>query len=230
MDLSKSALCLIDIQKESKFGIENLDSVIEKSQHLIEQCRQLGIPVIYTRHINRSDGIGLSFKEATDNNGKPIFYCNDTEAIEVVDEIAPKVEDVVIDKLRWSGFYETSLDIILKSLNVKHLMIGGLVTDGCLMTSVFDGFFKDYEINLIKDMCANTNEGAHMASILIMANWVYGIKIYDTTELIKKLRGKDHYVWESEEPDQLQFTPENMRNVFAKLNDDAKLIKQNSKW
>ncbi|ACB85400.1 cysteine hydrolase family protein [Natranaerobius thermophilus] len=228
MDLNKSALCLIDIQKESKFGIENIDSVVENSKHLIEQCRKLNIPVIYTRHINRADGIGLSNNDPLDSSGKPIFYCTGTEAIEVIDEIAPKEEDVVIDKFRWSGFYETSLDIILKSLKVKHLMIGGLVTDGCLMTSVFDGYFRDYEINLIKDICATSNEGAHMAATLIMANWVYGIKIYDSSELIKKLQGKDYYVWESEGPDQLQFTPENMREVYGKLNQDANLIKQKS--
>ncbi|WP_096201792.1 cysteine hydrolase family protein [Bacillus sp. FJAT-45350] len=226
MNLKKSALVLIDIQKESQYGVQNLESVIENSKHLIEACRSQNIPVIYTRHINRADGKGLSYKDPRKEDGKPVFYCTGTDAIEVMDEIAPNEGEVVIDKFRWSSFYETSLDIILRSLDVEHVMVGGLVTDGCLMTTVFDGYFRDYEINLVKDICATTNEGAHMSSILIMANWVYGIKIYDAVEMVKNLKGEDYYVWESTRPDELHFTPENMRDVFAKLNNEATLIKQ----
>ncbi len=101
-------------------------------------------------------------------------------------------------------------------MGVKNVIIGGFVTDGCLMTSVFDGYFHDYEINLIEDMCGASNEGAHMASILIMCNWVYGLRVYQTTEIIKKLKGEDHIAWESEEPDQLKFTGDNLSEVFNK--------------
>lgn len=226
MDLKKTALVIIDMQNESQYGIEGLESAITKSKQVIATCRSLNIPIIYTRHINRSDRVGLSLGDPVNKEGKPIFYCTGTDAIEVIDDIGPKQDEVVIDKFRWSGFYETSLDLILKSLGVNHLLIGGFVTDGCLMTSVFDGYFRDYQINLIKDICAATNEGAQMAAILIMANWVYGIKIYDSIELIKQLNGENYHVWESTQPDELHFTPENMREVFAKLNTEAKYITQ----
>lgn len=190
---------------------------MRNTQQLLDACRSLGVPVIYTRHLNREDTVALSYKEPLNDEGKPIFYCTGTEDIEVIDEIAPQPGEIVIDKYRWSGFYETSLDLTLKSLGIKHLVIGGLVTDGCLMTSVFDGFFRDYQVNLVKDISGATNVGAHMAAILIMANWVYGIKIYDTKELIKQWNGEDYFAWESSAPDQLPFTPENMREVFESL-------------
>lgn len=226
MEKAKSALLLIDIQKESQNELKEINKVVKNSKQLIDTCRALNIPVIYTRHINRADGIGLSYKDPVNKDGKPVGYRTGTDNIEIIDEIAPLDHEIVIDKLRWSGFYGTSLDIFLKNLNVKHLMIGGLVTDGCLMTSVFDGYFRDYEINLIKDMCATTSEGSHMASILIMANNVFGIKIYDTVQMIKNLNGEDYYVWESTKPDELKFTPENMREIFAKLTSEAAQVKQ----
>jgi len=218
VDLKKTALVLIDLQKESKYGIEGLEEIVANTRLLVDTCRSLGVPVIYTRQINREDGVALPFQEPLNVDGKPIFYCTGTEDMEVIDDIAPEPGDIVIDKYRWSGFYETSLDLTLRSLGVKHLVIGGLVTDGCLMTSVFDGFFRDYQVNLVKDISGATNSGAHMASIMIMANWVYGIKIYDTEELLKQWKGEDYFAWEATGPDQLQFTPENMREVFQRLN------------
>ncbi|RQD68814.1 MAG: cysteine hydrolase [Tindallia sp. MSAO_Bac2] len=214
MNLEKSALILIDLQKEDGFSIDNMEQVVENAKILIDICRSRGIPIVYTRQINRDDSKGLSLREPLDNNSKPVFYRSNTEAVEIIDKVRPEKEDIVIDKYRWSGFYQTNLDLMLKGMGVTSVIIGGFVTDGCLMTSVFDGYFRDYEINLVEDMCGASNEGAHMASILIMCNWVYGIRVYQTGELIKKLQGEEHYVWESKEADQLKFTGDNLREVF----------------
>ncbi|QGU00152.1 isochorismatase hydrolase [Candidatus Syntrophocurvum alkaliphilum] len=218
MKLNETALLLIDLQKETKYDLLELDNVISNTKELISQCRKLEIPIIYTRHINRQDCVGLAYKDPLDKNGEPIFYNSNTDSIEIFDEIKPEQEDIVIDKHRWSGFYQTSLDLTLKSLNTKHLIIGGLVTDGCLMTSVFDAFANDYQVNLVKDICSTTNIGAHMSSILIMSNWVYGIEVYDTKELIKKLDGKNYKAWKWTEPDELKFDDNNIAEVFQQLN------------
>ncbi len=220
MDIRRTALVLIDLQKESKFGISGINEVVDNAKKLVEECRKLDIPIIYTRQVNRVDAVGLSYMEPLDENSQPVFYNSETKSVDIFDEIAPKKGDLIIDKYRWSGFFGTSLDLLLKSYAVKHLLIGGMVTDGCLMTSVFDGYFRDYQINLVKDICTGTNEGAHMASILIMANWVYGIKIFNTKELVNYLHGRKYSAWESLGPDTLKFTPENMRIVFNKLDEN----------
>lgn len=217
MDIKKTALVLIDTQKESEFGIEGVEQAVSNSKKLIEACRFHKIPIIYTRHISRADGIGLPDQEPLNENGTPIYYPSSTANIEVIDDIRPREEDVVIDKHRWSGFYATSLDLTLRSLGIEHLIIGGFVTDGCLLSSVYDAYFRDYKIHLVKDICAATNEGSHMSSILILANWVYNIRIYNAGEMIKNLNGEKHNVWISTGADQLQFTPENMRTVFNQL-------------
>jgi nicotinamidase-related amidase len=217
MDLSRTALVLIDMQKESKYGIENVDGAVAAAVPLIDACRQFGVRVIYTRHIGRVDAIGLPNKEVLDEQGRPVYYRSDSENMHVIDELAPHPEDIVIDKHRWSGFYETSLDLMLRSLDVRHLIIGGFVTDGCLMTTVFDGYARDYQINLVKDICAATNSGSHKAAILMMANWVYDIEIFDSAEMVKKMRGEPHRSWQSSAPDQLQFTGDTLDPVFAEL-------------
>ncbi len=216
MKTNKTALVLIDLQKEDQFHIENMEKVIQNAQIVLELCRKKGIPVIYTRQINRHDGQGLSRKEPLDKYGKPVFYRSDTDAVDILDEIGPQEGDIIVDKYRWSGFYQTHLDLILREKSIDSLIIGGFVTDGCLMTSVFDGYFRDYQINLVEDMCGASNEGAHMASILLMCNWVYGIRVFQTEELRKKFLGEPHVAWEFREPDQLHFTGKNLREVFQK--------------
>lgn len=222
MDIQESALVLIDLQNESNFGLQQVDKAINNSKHLIEACRQKNIPIIYTRQINRKDGVGISKGEPINNDGTPVYYASNRENIEIFDELKPQEDDIVIDKYRWSAFYETSLDLMLKSMNVKHMIIGGFVTDGCLMTSVFDAYFRDYDIHLVHDICTTSNEGAHMASLLIMANWVYNISIYDTNNFIKSIHGEAYSNWEATAADTLQFTPENMREVFSNIQQPRK--------
>mgnify|MGYP001388076560 FL=1 len=216
--MSEKALLLIDLQKESGFGIKGMDEVIANAKLLIEACRERGIPIIYTRQINRSDRIGLSNGEPIDDGGQPIYYNDSTSAIDIFDEIKPEAEDIVIDKYRWSGFFETHLESTLKSLGVKNVLIGGVVTDGCLMTTVFDGYFRDYQMNIVKDLCAATNEGAHMSSLLIMANWIYDLRVLRTAEAIRYVQGDPFKAWTPSQPDSLPFTPETMREQFEKLN------------
>jgi len=218
MNTKKTALILIDLQKESNFGLQNLDNVIQNTNNVIRACRDLEIPIIYTRQINRHDNIGLSKGEPITEKGTPLYYSTSEENHEIVEEIAPKENDIVIDKYRWSAFYETSLDLILRSLGVNDIIIGGVVTDGCVMTTVFDAYFRDYKVHFIKDMCTTSNEGAHMASIMMMANWVYNLEIYDTKHLINRLLEKPYSHWSFETADSLKFTPENMRSVYDKLN------------
>jgi nicotinamidase-related amidase len=215
------ALLLIDIQNENQFGINNIEQVVKNSKRIIELCRSRDIPIIYTRQINRSDGVGLSRGEEIDESGRPVYYCSDTEAVKVADEIAPQRDDIVIDKYRWSAFHQTSLELFLQSMGIKDIIIGGMVTDGCLMTSLIDGYYRNYQMHLVKDMCATTCEGGHISSVLIMANWVYGLKIYSTAEMAKRLSGEGYYVWESRNAAPFTFGPENMREMYAALDTGA---------
>lgn len=217
MKKSETALVVIDLQKESGFGLVGLDGVVRNTQRTIDVCRTAGIPVIYTRQINRHDGVGLSLDEPRHANGEPHFYADNRDSIEIMEAVKPLDTDIVIDKYRWSAFFDTSLDLMLKSLGVKHLIIGGVVTDGCLMTSVFDAYFRDYRIKLVHDMCTASNEGAHMAALTIMANWVYALEVLDTDNLIQCLEGQDYAAWHADEADALQFTPETLRDTFVKL-------------
>ncbi len=217
----RPALLLIDPQKESNFGILNVTQVIQKAGKVIAKCREHDIPVIFTRQINRADGIGLSLYEPFTLEGKPYFYPSDSENIEIFPELQPEKADLVIDKHRWSGFYGTNLDMMLRSMRIDHLIVGGFVTDGCVMTSVFDAYFRDFHITLVEDICSATSEGAHKAAVMLMCNWVYGLQVFQAEELIKHLDGKKAEAWTASWPDELKFSPDDLSQVYQKIHEDT---------
>lgn len=218
MDQSKTALLLVDLQKEEGTSeIAGMSNILDKASSLAKMCRKKGIPVIYTRHINRGDGIALANKEPVNEQGQPLYYHSKTKTIEIADEVKPEQQDIIIDKYRYSGFFESNLELMLKSLDVNHLIIGGVLTDVCVLSTALDAYYRDYQINIVKDICGTTTEGAHQAAMLMMANWIYDLQVYDTKEIGYKLTGEKYHVWESTEPDQLQFSADNIREQYAKF-------------
>lgn len=214
----KTAFLLIDMQnEEGTSDVVGMDHILENAKTVLEQCRKQQIPVFYTRHINRADGIALANREPVNEQGEPLYYHSESSAIEVADIVKAEKGDIIVDKYRYSGFYESNLDLMLKGLGIEHIIVGGVLTDVCVLSTVMDAYYRDYRVSLVEDMCGTTTEGAHMAAVLMMGNWIYDLEIYQTAELCKKLKGEAHHVWSSEEPDELQFSPTNMREVYKKL-------------
>lgn len=214
----KTALLIVDMQnEEGTSDIARMDQILRNTKDVLTKCREVNIPVFYTRHINREDGIGLANGEPVDDQGAPLYYHDQTSAIEIASMIKPEQGDLIIDKYRYSGFYESNLDLLLKSLGIEHLIVGGVLTDVCVLSTVMDAYYRDYRVSLVEDLCGTTTEGAHMAAVLMMANWIYDLEVYQAAELCKKLNGEDYNVWSSEGPDELQFSPDNLRDVFSRL-------------
>ncbi|MFA1821248.1 cysteine hydrolase family protein [Virgibacillus oceani] len=220
MNNSNTALLLIDLQKESNFSLQNMDQVTANTKEILLTAREKGLPVIYTRQVNREDGIGLSIGEPLNEDGTPYFYNTGTEQFDVIDEIKPNEKDIIIDKYRWSAFHDTNMDLLLRNMGVKHLLVGGVVTDGCVLTTVYDAYFRDYHVHLIEDMITATNEGAHISAVLTMINWIYNLKVYNTTNMIKKLKGENHSFFQADGTDAMQFTPETMRDHMKKIHQE----------
>ncbi|GAB3803938.1 cysteine hydrolase family protein [Virgibacillus kimchii] len=222
MNNSNTALLLIDLQKESNFGLKNMDQVIANTKEILQTVREAALPIIYTRQVNREDGMGLSLGEPLNADGTPFFYNTGSEQFDILDEITPNEKDIIIDKYRWSAFHETNLDLLLRNMGIRHLIVGGVVTDGCVLTTVYDAYFRDYHVHLVEDMITATNEGAHMSAILTMVNWIYNLKVYNTPNMINKLKGEKYSCWQTDAADTMQFTPETMREQMKKIYEDIK--------
>jgi biuret amidohydrolase len=226
-EVRKSALLLIDLQQECGSSLGSMttiagggmEKIIERAALLIDQARADGIPIVYTRHINRADGRGLVNRAPVDAQGAPIYYREGTPAVEIAEKLRPGPRDIVIDKRRQNAFHRTELDAVLRSLGVSHLIVCGVVTDCCVFLTVQGAFDRNYAVTLIHDACGATSTGGHMAALMIMANWVYDLEIASTRGWLACQQGAEARTWRARTFDEFAFTPENMRQVFSKITD-----------
>src|SRR4030042_1712246 len=74
---------------------------------------------------------------------------------EIVYELKPHAEDMVVNKSRFSGFVYTELDAILRTLNMKYLVFIGLFSNVCVESTIRDAFFHEYFPIMVSDGCGN---------------------------------------------------------------------------
>jgi nicotinamidase-related amidase len=214
---NKNALLIIDMQQEDGFVLENLDTVVIHTAALLETARHQRVPVIYTRHINQADGSDLPRGEPRAADGGPSSYRAGTRQVKITERLAPLPDELIIDKGRYSAFHRTDLDARLKALGVDTLIVCGVLTDVCVLSTVFDAFALGYHIRLISDACTTTTLAGHYSALLIMANWVYALEILTCVECLRALENLDYLSLIPEHPDLFAHQPHELESTIARL-------------
>jgi nicotinamidase-related amidase len=80
------------------------------------------------------------------------------QSSEVIPELDPQPDDYYIPKYRWSAFYQTSLDLSLRSRGIDTAIISGGSTDVGVASTVFSGRDMDYNIIIASDACATSHD------------------------------------------------------------------------
>src|SRR6266403_932631 len=97
-------------------------------------------------------GYGDAMRAPDGTDGRILI--RDTWNTEIVDGLKPQPGDIILYKTRFSGFYQTGLDNILKTLNARHLVVTGCTTSVCVESTVRDAMFRDYSCLLLEDCMA----------------------------------------------------------------------------
>lgn len=186
LNVERSALMVIDMQEffldpqSPSFtcgGIAILPNVIR----LLGAFRQADLPVIYTRHVHRADGSDAGIMgwwwDGMCIEGSP--------ESEIHSEIVPQSGEQVILKRRYSSFYNTDLDTVLRGFKVEDLVITGLMTNLCCETTARDAYMRDYRVLIPADATGSVCEEMHVASLLNLAfGFAYVTK---TAEIVSQL-------------------------------------------
>ena len=160
------------------------DFVLEGAPLEVPETRKI-IPVI-KKEISRARAKGISviyICDAHDKNDKefskfgwPAHAVKGTKGAQVVDELIPQPNDIIIEKTTYSGFYNSRLDKILKKLGVKNLRLTGCVTHICVMFTASDAVLRDYKVMVVENGVAGLAKEDHDAALRIMKN-VLGVDI-----------------------------------------------------
>jgi len=175
VELDRTALLLIDLQKseyhEAKIKAEPQhayffdrmkNAVIPNGQKLIAACRRAGVEVIYTTvECYTLDGRDRSL----DYKISGIFAAKGSWEAQVLDELAPLPNEIVIPKMSSSVFMSTNIAYVLRNLGVEYVLTMGLLTDQCVESAVRDGCDLGFLMTLIDDACVTYSQERHDATL-----------------------------------------------------------------
>ena len=189
-----TALLIVDLQKgyyndelrerepEHQYLYDRIRNVvIPNGQRLIAACRSAGVEVVYTVvECLTKDGRdrGLDYKISG------IFAAKGSWEAEVIDELGPGDDDIVIPKTSSSLFNSTNCEYVLRNLGVEYVMVMGTLTDQCVETAVRDGCDRGFLMTLVDDACATHSDQRHCEALVGFKGYC---RIRTTAELIEEL-------------------------------------------
>jgi isochorismate hydrolase len=179
-DLERSCLLVVDMQN---FFLDSQSPTFTPGGLAV--LPNVALPVIYTAHMHKSkklDGGILGWWWEG-------MIIEGTKEAEIHPDLTPLPEEKVICKHRYSAFYNTDLEIVLRCLDVKDLVITGVMSNLCCESSARDAYFRDYRVFFLMDATGTVNEELHMATL---KNLAYGFAyVTDTEAILRDLRMKE---------------------------------------
>ena len=146
---------------------------------LVEACHGAAIPIIFTRMVQRADfkdaGLRLERRPALKEVDSLVAGTWDAELDPRMD-VHP--EDYILDKTRYSSFYNTNLEVILRGVAVDTLIICGVTTEICVESTIRDAYFRDFKIVVPEDAVAALDVARHQGTLLTIQ---YGFGTVTTT-------------------------------------------------
>jgi maleamate amidohydrolase len=159
-------------------------------QSLIEKCHDKGVPVIYTTGVRRADNWdngSWSWKNGRSDEDKFSTPATNVDGNEIVAEIAPAPQDIVVLKQKPSGFFGTNMASYLTLLGCDSVIVTGTTTSGCVRATVLDAFSLNYRIALAEEGCFDRSQASHAINLCDM-NAKYA-DVVKTAEVLAFLDG-----------------------------------------
>lgn len=183
----RPAIILVDVQNDFVTGpmqVKRAKNVLEPLQRLVVAARKNSVPVFFSVDAHYPQDVEVVQKWGN-------HAIKGTPGAEVVSELKPDLnKDYVVEKRTYSGFYETGLDSLLRSLyggdGVKTVVLGGLHTHMCVRHTAADAFFRGYQIIVAKDGVEAFN-AEEQEQALKYLEYVYNAKIMKTNDIIKEI-------------------------------------------
>ena len=224
-DFDKDRIVMVCVDMQNEYGgggyapwaAWRWEEVGQNAGKVLRACREKGYPIVHVKVARDPDGVMCHPFDVRDENGKAIYSVKGTVKGDFIDCMRPLPGELVVEKQRFSAFYETNLNLILQGLKAEHLIMVGGFTDSCFLTTIYDAFTRGYTTSVIKDGTTAGSEGAHKASILTIANWIYGGSIFTADEMVKAIRGEQYKAWFWETSNSMPFLTTDIDEYYDKI-------------
>jgi len=183
----KPALLIIDMQNdgikpESRLYTPGAKALVPVINKLANVARSAGVPVIWITQEHRRQLVDFG-REA---DISPIHCVEGSAGADIIEGLERLDGDYTVIKRRYSGFYNTDLEVLLRCLGVDTVILTGIITDGCVLMTAMDAHARDFYLRVVADGCATTDDEAHRAALRIMARTQPNVVI-DSEETVQIL-------------------------------------------
>lgn len=183
---SAAVLLVIDMQNDfvaSGAPMEKADAraMVPTLKKAIQFCRSAGLRVVYTTHTHRRDGSDMGlFSQLYQPIGARNALIDGTPGATVYPDLEPEPSEIVIKKHRYSAFFGTDLDLILREWGIETVIISGTTTEACCHATARDAMFLNYNVVFLSDATATGDypdlgygamsaDQVHRASLVVLA-------------------------------------------------------------
>ncbi len=174
----KNVVIVVDMINDfvtGKLGSQRAQKIVPYIAALLKKARQQGVPIIYLcdSHTTEDRELGIWGEHAM----------KDSAGSEIIPELKPEKNDIVIEKRWYSGFVDTQLQAILKKMGADTLIFVGVSTDICVQNNVGHAYFSGYRTIVPLDCTASIDEAAQEQAIKYM-NSIYGTEITTSEKVL----------------------------------------------
>ncbi|OCT46289.1 Peroxyureidoacrylate/ureidoacrylate amidohydrolase RutB [Cladophialophora carrionii] len=182
-----TAIVVIDMQRDfceiggyfdcQGCGVEDARNLIPTIQALLSAARRAGFPVFFTREGHRPDLSTLSSRERFRSRKNPRqlgigdrgplgrFLVRGEPGHDVIPELEPRPDEVIIDKPGRGAFAHTDFELLLKMRGIRNLVLCGVTTDVCVSTTMREANDRGFDCLLLEDATAAATPQLHNATI-----------------------------------------------------------------
>jgi ureidoacrylate peracid hydrolase len=169
-----TALIVVDMQniwvhpRGSRY-LPMSEDIVPKIQQLLQFCRSRQVPVIYLHTTKRKDladvGIFADIKPQTHDAEDEWSNFEGSPGAELYEPVKPAAGDILVKKFRYSGFYGTQLENLLRALGRDTIAITGVATNVCCDSTARDGAMRDFKVLFLSDCNASFTQEEQQATL-----------------------------------------------------------------
>lgn len=158
IDPSKTAIIVVDMQNDfiaegATLRSEMSAAMAPRLAGLLDRCRPRGVRVAYTIQAHRPDGSDLGpYRELYPQIAEGRCLIEGQTGIDIHDSVQARPGDILVTKRRYSAFFATDLDLILRSLKIDTVAVAGTTTENCCHATARDAMFLGYRVAFLSDL------------------------------------------------------------------------------
>jgi ureidoacrylate peracid hydrolase len=169
LDPGSSAILIVDMLNEfckpgGAMVLPGYEALVPPQRRLIQAGRQAGAPIVFLIDSHRAN-----VRQDREWLKRTPHCLEGSWGAKVIEDLDPRPNDLYVIKRRYSGFFNTDLDLTLKDLGVEALVIAGVVTNICVRSTVHDAFFLGYQVVVPEDCVAATGPREQASSLYDIA-------------------------------------------------------------